>query len=57
MIREKGAMAVTTNGDYSHFGNPDHWAESVLYHRECIDCRAVDGATKKRPDFWPNDHE
>jgi len=57
MIKEKGAMAITTNGYYSQYLNPDYWRESVLYHRECIDCRAVDGATKKRPDFWPNNHE
>ena len=30
---------------------------SVLFHRSCVDCRAVEGATKKRPDFWPNNHE
>jgi hypothetical protein len=23
---------------------------------ECVDCRKVLGATKNRPDFWPNDH-
>ena len=30
---------------------------SILYPKECVDCRTVHGATKKRPDFWPNDHE
>ena len=30
---------------------------SKLYSPTCLDCRAVEGATKKRPDFWPNDHE
>ena len=30
---------------------------STLYYQECFDCRTVKGATKKRPDFWPNDHE
>ena len=54
---KKGAMAITTNGYYDPFLNPDHWKESVLYHRECIDCHTVEGATKKRPDFWPNNHE
>lgn len=31
--------------------------ESTLYHKECFDCRLVKGSTKKRPDFWPNNHE
>lgn len=30
---------------------------SILYSRTCVDCRAFPGATKKRPDFWPTDHE
>ena len=29
----------------------------VLYHKECVDCRTLEGSTKKRPDFWPNNHE
>ena len=36
--------------------NPQYM-DTWFFSRECIDCRAVDGATKKRPDFWPNDHE
>ena len=31
--------------------------QSIKYSRECVDCRETKGATKKRPDFWPNDHE
>ena len=27
------------------------------YHKECFDCRETKGSTKKRPDFWPNNHE
>ena len=30
---------------------------SVLYYEECFDCRKTKGSTKKRPDFWPNNHE
>lgn len=30
---------------------------SILYPKECVDCRTYHRATKKRPDFWPNDHE
>lgn len=30
---------------------------STLYYQECFDCRKTEGATKKRPDFWPNNHE
>lgn len=31
--------------------------QSILYPKECVDCRTYHGATKKRPDFWPNNHE
>lgn len=53
---KQGAIAITTNGSYSKFKNPD-FLKSILYSKECVDCRAVEGATKKRPDFWPNNHE
>ena len=29
----------------------------ILYTWSCVDCRHTAGATKKRPDFWPNNHE
>ena len=31
--------------------------DTRLYSRECVNCRETKGATKKRPDFWPNNHE
>ena len=31
--------------------------DAILYSSECVDCRKTKGATKKRPDFWPNNHE
>ena len=31
--------------------------QSLLYASTCVDCRTTKGATKKRPDFWPNNHE
>ncbi len=31
--------------------------DETLYQWSCVDCRHTVGATKKRPDFWPNDHE
>ena len=37
-------------------GNP--WdQDALMYTWFCVDCRQTIGATKKRPDFWPNDHE
>ena len=36
-------------------GNID--LQSIRYRKQCVDCRETKGATKKRPDFWPNDHE
>lgn len=53
---EQGAVASTPTGKYEPLNNPQ-FRESVLYMRECVDCRAVKGATKKRPDFWPTNHE
>ena len=30
---------------------------SLLYSRRCFDCRAIPYATKKRPDFWPDNQK
>lgn len=30
---------------------------SISYSKNCFDCRETEGASKKRPDFWPNNHE
>ena len=38
----------------------DDWRydpNAILYTWSCVDCRHTVGATKKRPDFWPNHHE
>ena len=40
---------------YTPYGEID--SNSILYSPNCVDCRTVDGATKKRPDFWPTDHK
>ena len=40
---------------YTPYGEID--SNSILYSPNCVDCRTVEGATKKRPDFWPNNHE
>ena len=56
MINE-GALAIATNGHWFPENNPYGWQKSVLYSRACVDCRTADGATKKRPDFWPTKHE
>lgn len=37
-------------------GNWNH-PDAILYDWNCADCLCTPGATKKRPDFWPNDHE
>ena len=39
----------------SKLGNIDN--NSILYSNTCVDCTQTKGATKKRPDFWPNNHE
>ena len=48
-IKYNGALAVSPGENID--------TESILYNKECIDCRKTQGATKKRPDFWPNNHE
>lgn len=36
----------------------DPWdIDARMYNWYCVDCRRTEGASKKRPDFWPNDHE
>ena len=55
---EKGWEFRVTNGGYvavSEKGGIHPGA--VLYSPECFDCRKTKGATKQRPDFWPNNHE
>jgi hypothetical protein len=37
-------------------GNP-YDSDALMYNWYCVDCRQTIGATKKRPDFWPNNHE
>ena len=49
-IRNYGAVAYTPHGEIVH-------SESLLYLQGCVDCRAVEGSTKQRPYFWPNNHE
>ena len=56
LVDKFGAVALTANGNFYPYNNPDYM-NNKLYQRECIDCRSVKGSTKKRPDFWPNNHE
>ena len=46
----EGAVILSPNNQFLDDGDE-------IYSRGCLDCRNVEGATKKRPDFWPNDHE
>ena len=43
-------VIMTKDGNWNH---PD----AILYDWNCADCRCTPGATKKRPDFWPNNDE
>ena len=54
---EKEMESFMDNGDviFAPSGHMDE--ESILYFNTCVDCRQTKGATKKRPDFWPNNHE
>ena len=49
LIRDHGDTVFTPSGHMDE--------ESILYDNSCVDCRETNGATKKRPDFWPNNHE
>ena len=53
LIANQGYVAITQDGDI----HGQDYLNNTLYSRECVDCRAVEGATKKRPDFWPTNHE
>ena len=50
-VRNSGAVIVygNTTGEITE--------ASVYYIKRCVDCRAVEGSTKQRPYFWPNNHE
>ena len=45
-----GAVIMSPNNDMIDLGD-------IIYSRGCVDCRFIKGANKKRPDFWPNNHE
>ena len=36
--------------------DPFNKYEALFAFPRCVDCRTREGATKNRPDFWPNDH-
>ena len=48
-MRTYGAVIYTKYGEIN--------MDAVKYSKDCVDCRTVEGATKKRPDFWPTDHK
>lgn len=48
-MRTYGAVIYTKYGKIN--------MDAVKYSKDCVDCRTVGGATKKRPDFWPTDHK
>ena len=39
--------------------NGDPWTDpdAIRYDWNCVNCMKTPGATKNRPDFWPNNHE
>ena len=45
-----GAVIMSPNNDITDLGD-------IIYSRGFVDCRFIKGANKKRPDFWPNNHE
>ena len=49
LINTAGFVALTMDGSLTE--------GSMLYSGECVDCRKTKGASKERPDFWPNDHQ
>ena len=44
--------------EYAYIYYRGEGGNNTLYYapHTCVDCRLKDGATKNRPDFWPNDH-
>lgn len=55
---EKGwESRITSNGYVVVSNDGKIHTGAVIYSPECFDCRKTKGATKKRPDFWPNNHE
>ena len=48
-VNEFGSVVLSKSGKID--------VDARLYDKICVDCRQTKGATKKRPDFWPNNHE
>ena len=44
------AVIMSPNNDMIDLGD-------MIYSKGCVDCRFIKGANKKRPYFWPNNHE
>lgn len=55
-VKDKDVRSVILN-EKEGYGKEYIEKNSILYYKECVDCRTYHGATKKRPDFWPTDHE
>lgn len=51
MIENQGYVA-TVNASTRYLDD-----SSILYTPYCVNCLLEEGASKKRPDFWPNNHE
>ena len=54
--KEIGAGAIVYSPQsvqYTNWRNVRLDEEDIFYTRSCVDCRAVENATNKRPDFWP----
>lgn len=52
-----GAVLFYPSGHNYDLNNPwdiEFKGNELLYSRQCVDCRMVNGATNKRPNFWPN---
>jgi hypothetical protein len=48
---------ITSSEDFTFLPDMELNQHAVFYPATCMDCRQTYGATKKRPDFWPNNHE
>lgn len=52
-----GAVLFYPSGHNYDLNDPwdiEFKGNELLYSRQCVDCRMVNGATNKRPNFWPN---
>lgn len=52
-LRGGAIFYIPTKINFNHFWEYTPTGKEIIYSKQCVDCRTVEGSTNKRPDFWP----